>query len=110
RVLLRGGRLLAALRLLARIRKGRFDTAVIFHPSPFLHLFALLAGIPIRYGLARGGRGTRNLFLTAAVPEDLGPDTYYPVNFQRVAALAGAVPGSPTPEVHATAEDEAAAG
>jgi heptosyltransferase-2 len=101
-----GGRPIAALGLLARILRKRFDTAVIFHPSPLLHLFAMLAGIPSRYGLLRG---RRNLFLTGGAPEDLGEDSYYPVNFQRVAALAGAVPGPADLEVHATAEEEASA-
>jgi lipopolysaccharide heptosyltransferase II len=105
-VLLRG-RFFDALRLLARVRSERFDAAVIFHPSPLLHAFAWLAGIPLRYGLRRG---SRNGFLTAGVAEDLGPDTYYPVNFQRVAALAGAMPGEPDLEVHATAEDAAVVG
>ena len=99
-------RWLGTLRLLARIRKRKFDAAVIFHPSPFLHLFALLAGIPRRYGLLRGAR---NRFLTAGVTEDLERGTYYPVNFQRVAALAGATPGPVDLEVHSGPADEAAA-
>jgi lipopolysaccharide heptosyltransferase II len=109
RVLLRG-HFWGALRLLWQIRKRRFDAAVIFHPSPFLHLFALLAGIPIRYGLTRG---ERNGFLTKGVPEDLGPNTYYPENFQRVVALMGA-PTTAKPhtldlEVHSDAEADRAA-
>lgn len=94
--------------LLARIRRKRFDAALVFHPLPALHLFARLAGIPVRYGLAREGRSSR--FLTASVREDLGPDAYYPVNFQRVAALAGAIPGSPEPEAHFDVEDARDAG
>jgi heptosyltransferase-2 len=106
RVLLRGDPI-GILRLLAKVRGGRFDAAVIFHPSPYVHLFALLAGIPVRYGLKHGKRAP---FLTAGVVEDLGEDAYYPVNFQRVAALAGAVPGPVDLEVHADAAAERAAG
>ncbi|MCD6024327.1 MAG: lipopolysaccharide heptosyltransferase [Fibrobacteria bacterium] len=99
-------RLAGMLRLLWRVRRGKFDAAVIFHPSPLLHLFALLAGIPRRYGLLRGAG---NRFLTAGAVEDLGPGTYYPVNFQRVAALTGASIGEPQLEARTLPEEEASA-
>ncbi len=92
--------------LLFRLRRLRFDKAFVFHPSPLVHLFTRLAGIPVRYGLAsaRGGR-----HLTAAVPERLGPDDYYPENFLRVAALDGVPTGAPVPEVHPAPGDDAEA-
>lgn len=93
-------------KLLLRLRGMRFDKAFVFHPSPLVHLFTRLAGVPVRYGLvsARGGR-----HLTASVPERLGPDDYYPENFLRVAALDGLSTGAPVPEVHpAPGDDEAA--
>jgi lipopolysaccharide heptosyltransferase II len=96
---------LATLALLARIRARNFDAVFIFHPSPLLHAFAWLAGIPKRYGLVRGSRAR---FLTAGAPEDLGPDTYYPLNFQRVVALAGVFTGEPSLEVHADIQDRIA--
>ena len=36
--------------MLARLRAGRFDAAVIVHPTPRLALLAFLAGIPLRIG------------------------------------------------------------
>lgn len=95
--------LFSVARLLTRIRRKRFDAAVILHPSAFLHAFAMFAGISRRYGLSRR---ERTCFLTTAVREDLGSKTYYPVNYQRVAALAGAPLGDPIPEIHYDARDE----
>ncbi len=92
--------------LLWRIRRLRFDKAFIFHPLSLIHLFARLAGIPLRYGLLND-RGSRHL--TAGVREDLGPDTYYPVNFLNVAALDGVKTGEPHLEVYTSAEDDEAA-
>jgi heptosyltransferase-2 len=94
----------ALARLLLRLRRGGFSKAFIFHPMPAIHLFARLAGIPVRYGLLNT-RGSRHL--TDGVPEDLGPDTYYPVNFQRVVGRSGAPSGPPTLEVHPGPDDAA---
>jgi heptosyltransferase-2 len=111
RILLRW-RPLGALSLLLDIRRREFDVAIIFHPSPLIHAFAWLAGIPVRYGLTRGGESQHERharFLTQGVPEDLQPNTYYPINFQRVTALAGATPGPAQLEVHPDAGDKAEA-
>jgi len=89
--------------LLLKVRSRRFDKAFVFHPLPAVHLFTRLAGIPVRYGLMNEG-GSRHL--TAGVREDLGARTYYPVNFQRVAALDGVPAGPPMLEAFAGQEDE----
>jgi len=91
------------IRLLFQLRRKQFDCVLIFHPSPFLHFFALLSGIPLRYGLMRG---QRDHFLTEGVLEDLEEGKYYPANFQKVAALTGAKPGRMDIEVYTDMEDE----
>jgi lipopolysaccharide heptosyltransferase II len=95
------------LRLLRKIRKRRFDAAVILHARPSIHLFIRLAGIPVRYGMTRGK--ARGRWLTAAVPENMAPERYYAENYQEVTALAGAESGSPFTEAHASPEDAARA-
>jgi lipopolysaccharide heptosyltransferase II len=98
------GRPVASLRLLARVRARRFDAVFVFHPSPLLHAFAWMAGIPIRLGL-RQAQARSARFLTASVPEDLEAGTYYPLNFQRVVALAGVPLSQPRLEAFSEADD-----
>lgn len=93
-------------RLLREVRKRRFDCAVILHALLPVHVFMLLAGIPLRYGMARRGR---DMFLTKSVSEEHDPDGYYAVKYQQVAALAGATTGSEVPEMFATVAEETAA-
>ena len=45
--------ILFRLRLLAQIRKSRFDLAVIFNPARRFHILTYLAGIPLRLGYDR---------------------------------------------------------
>jgi ADP-heptose:LPS heptosyltransferase len=92
----------ALFRLLRLLRGKRFDAAIILHAPPLLHAFLWLAGVPLRFGMARGGK---DRFLTASVPEDLDPQEYYGRKYQEVAALSGSVPGSPDPEIFAAEED-----
>ncbi|HEY3110405.1 MAG TPA: glycosyltransferase family 9 protein [Chloroflexota bacterium] len=47
----------ALLRVAARLRRGRYDGAVVLERSLWLCLLPLLAGIPVRIGLDSGGRG-----------------------------------------------------
>jgi heptosyltransferase-2 len=42
--------ILGSLRFIFKIRKKRFDLAIIFHPSKRVHLLLFLAGIPKRIG------------------------------------------------------------
>jgi heptosyltransferase-2 len=93
-------------RLLRQVRSRRFDAVVILHALVPVHLFFLLAGIPLRYGMVRKGR---SFFLTDAVPEEFDPGRYYGGKYQQVAALAGARTGSENPELPVSPEDEAAA-
>ena len=74
-------------RLLRDLRARRFDLAIVLHPSPLLHLFALLAGIPRRIGLQRGKPSP---FLSSGVMEDYAPGFYYPRNFLSLVGLLGA--------------------
>jgi heptosyltransferase-2 len=98
---------LSIARLILRLRRGRYDAAIVLHALPTVHLFVRLAGIPIRYGMLREGRSARHL--TASVPEDLGPERYYAANYQDVVALAGAPLGPTQSEVHSSAEEVAQA-
>lgn len=61
--------LTAALRLGRRLRRERFDWALVLDRSPLLALLALVSGAPVRAGLDSRGRG---LALThrVAVPAD----------------------------------------
>ena len=46
------------LQLVRRVRRGRFDLAVVVHPTSFRNaLIPFLAGIPLRVGSNVGGRG-----------------------------------------------------
>lgn len=53
------------MRLIRRLRAGKYDLAVIFHPSPWLHLICWAAGIARRVGFDQGGSG---FSLSRAVP------------------------------------------
>lgn len=72
--------------LIIRLRIKRFDTAIIFHPSTLIHLFALLSGIKTRYGLRRNKRGW---FLTKYIDENCSRDYYYPKNHLNLLSLLG---------------------
>ncbi len=45
------------LRMVGRIRRGRYGAALVLDRSPLLNMLPLLAGIPIRAGLDSDGRG-----------------------------------------------------
>lgn len=77
---------IALLKLILLLRSKKFDTAIIFHPSPFIHLIAACAGIKKRYGLCRRGKG---FFLTSAIEENGSYEFYYPQNFLNVLSLIG---------------------
>ena len=52
------GRVPGFFQLVRRIRRGRFDLAVILHPTSIRNaLITFLAGIPLRIGSNVGGRG-----------------------------------------------------
>ncbi len=60
---------LSTLSCLRRLRRKRFDLAVIFHRTSFAGLLALLAGIPNRVGFDYHGQGR---FLTRKVAYEVG--------------------------------------
>jgi lipopolysaccharide heptosyltransferase II len=60
---------LSTLSCLRRVRRKRFDLAVIFHRTSFAGLLALLAGIPNRVGFDYHGQGR---FLTRKVAYEVG--------------------------------------
>jgi ADP-heptose:LPS heptosyltransferase len=66
------------------LRTYKFDTAIILHPSPFIHLLTVLVGIKNRFGLSRGGK---KFFLTSSIDENGSYDYYYPMNFLKVVNL-----------------------
>lgn len=72
--------------LIVKIRKRKFNTVLIFHPSPFIHFFALLTGIKRRIGLKRNKRGW---FLTDYIDENASSDYYYPLNFLQLLTCIG---------------------
>lgn len=88
--------------LLMKLRRKKFDTVFIFHPSLQIHLFAFLTGIPRRYGLRRDGR---SLFLDGYIDENGSNDYYYPQNFLRLLTCAGIENQNASIEFHCT-EDE----
>lgn len=72
--------------LISSIRKKRFDTTFIFHPSPLIHFITLLAGIKKRIGLRRNKRG---VFLTDYIDENTSNSYYYPLNFLKLLSTLG---------------------
>ncbi len=83
-IILHKKKIFEIVKLLLKIRSMKFDTAVIFHPSVLMHLFAVLAGIKNRAGLSRNGK---NFLLTASVEENGSYDFYYPINFLKLVRL-----------------------
>jgi heptosyltransferase-2 len=94
-----------------RLRRGRFDLAVLLPNSFRSALVAWLAGIPRRVGFADGGRG---LLLTDRLraPRDArGRRLPTPIveSYLEIARRAGCAAGSVRTELFTTADDEAAA-
>jgi|WetSurMetagenome_2_1015567.scaffolds.fasta_scaffold122133_2 heptosyltransferase II len=77
-------RIIEILKLILKIRAMKFDTVIIFHPSLFIHLFAVLAGIKNRFGLSRNNK---KFLLTESVEEIGAYDYYYPTNFLKLIHL-----------------------
>ena len=74
---------LSTLRLLAELRRRKFDMAVIGHRNATFSFVAYLAGIPLRVGFASGGR-----FYFLTHPVDFNPERH---EIKRYADLAAAV-------------------
>lgn len=99
-------RVLPLLRLLLRLRRGRYDTAYVMHWSGFFNLFALLAGARSRIGFSR--QGARTHFLTCAVPFSEGEKGSHAVD--RYLAMAGepAIPENALMRVYLSPAEESA--
>jgi heptosyltransferase II len=82
-------KLFKIVKMILFLRRFRFDAAVIFHPSPFIHLLTVFAGIKNRFGLSRKGW---NRFLTLSIEENGAYDYYYPNNFLNVVRLMKSSP------------------
>jgi heptosyltransferase II len=78
------------IKIIFKLRTYKFDAAFIFHPSPFIHLITVFAGIKNRFGLSRRGK---NFLLTSSVEENGSYDYYYPKNFISVVHLIKSSPG-----------------
>jgi heptosyltransferase-2 len=108
-----GGGVRKLVALARRLRERRFDIAVLFTNSWRSALEVWQAGIPVRIGFRRGGRG---VLLTRAVePERLGPlrrrwkPLPMPELYARLCRAAGVEPGDGRPHLEVTDECEAAA-
>lgn len=74
------------IKLIITLRSYKFDTAIIFHPSPFVQLIAVCAGIKKRFGLYRR---RKSYLLTSSIKDNGSYDFYYPQNFMNVLAKIG---------------------
>jgi heptosyltransferase-2 len=95
----------AALALVRRLRRERFDLAVVLTNALRTAIVLALSGIARRVGFARGGQGP---FLTDRVPAEKLPDgrwrpTPMPELYGRVTAAAGGRLGDGWPRLHVPA-------
>jgi heptosyltransferase-2 len=90
------------VKMILNLRSYKFDCAIIFHPSPFIHLIAMCAGIKKRYGLSRKGG---SFFLTASAEMNTSSEFYFPVNFLNVLGTMGIKSSNIAMEVFFTEKD-----
>jgi len=69
-------RLAALVRLVAALRRRRYDAAFVPDRSPVLAIAARLAGIPMRVGIDSGGRGRWHTVRVPAPPDRHEADLY----------------------------------
>lgn len=98
--------LLGKLRFIHRLRKGRFDLAVILDDSADMVLHAWLAGIPVRVGVRRKRKFER--LYTAFVPHDLGRHETLE-HFRDLVQMLGSDVSDYRPRLYPSAEDQQAA-
>lgn len=94
------------IRFLRRLRRGRFDLAVILDDSADMVLHAWLGGIPLRFGVSRK-RKFRRLY-TAFVPHDTSRHETLD-HFRDLVALLGADTSDYRPRLYPSREDAAKA-
>jgi len=75
-----------------RLRSQKYNLAVIFHASPWLHLICWIAGIALRVGFDHGGSG---FSLSRAVSWQPNTTRYVADVYMDIARIFGAAPLSP---------------
>jgi len=80
---------LGYLRLAARLRRRCFDVAYIFHSHTLIHLIAVLAGIPRRYGFFDPNLKKNGHLLSARTEWQPNTDRYIADNYLDIPRLAG---------------------
>lgn len=98
--------LASVLRLIGRLRRGRYDAAFIAERSPLPAVIARLAGIPVRVGLDSGGRGRLHTVRAPARPDDPRHETEIYLDLARAVGVPTA---DPRPVFVPSAADVAAA-
>jgi lipopolysaccharide heptosyltransferase II len=76
-------------RLVARLRMKRFDAAYIFHSHTMIHLMAMLAGIPRRFGFYDLELNKKGSWLQAKALWQPNTDRYIADNYLDIPRLAG---------------------
>ncbi len=80
---------LGYLRLIAALRRRRFQVAYIFHSHPLIQLMAVLGGIPRRYGFYDPELKKPGKYLTAKAQWQPNTDRYIADNYLDIPRLAG---------------------
>lgn len=92
------------LRMAGELRRGRFDSALLFQNAFDAALLAFLAGVPERTGYATDGR---SLLLTRAIPvtEEIRRLHHAEYYLRLVAGLGVPIPASPRMRLRVTREE-----
>ncbi len=77
------------LKLVSRLRSKHFDAAFIFHAHTLIHLIAVLAGIPKRYGFRDFALGKKGNLLQSRAEWQPNTDRYIADNYLDIPRLAG---------------------
>jgi len=96
----------AVARLVAALRRGRYDAAFVAERSPIPAVIARLAGIPLRVGLDSGGRGRWHTVRVPTGPDDPRHETEIYLDLARAVGVPAA---DPRPVFVPSAADGAAA-
>ena len=95
-------KLMQLIRLIYKMRKGRFDTAFIFQYSALIHLLVLAFGIPYRIGFDRGGSG---FSLTHSMPWDVTGERWVGDVFLDIPRFVGAETKDKRINIHISEND-----
>lgn len=81
-----------AFRVARRLRKERFDSAIILNPTKLFHVAAFLAGIPTRIGYHR----KLGVLLTLSIPDTKVFRNHHEVNYNLELVRLLGIPASPS--------------